>query len=64
MCLITLSIQKKQEFEQRQRDGEVNTHQLSVEPRVVKNSKDTEEKKNKQQQKTKVIFICLSRFLS
>ncbi|PVD34436.1 hypothetical protein C0Q70_05709 [Pomacea canaliculata] len=47
------NLQKKQEFEQRQRDGEVNAHQLSVEPRVVKNSKDTEEKKNKQQQKTK-----------
>lgn len=49
-------MQKKQEFEQRQRDGEVNTQHLEVVPRTTKSSKDGKEVEEKQakQQKSKV----------
>ena len=54
-------MQKKQEFEQRQRDGEVNTQNLEVVPRAAKSSKDGKEVEEKltKQQKSKVSIIIM-----
>ena len=54
-------MQKKQEFEQRQRDGEVNTQNLEVVPRAAKSSKDGKEVEEKltKQQKSKVSIIII-----
>ncbi|KAK7467865.1 hypothetical protein BaRGS_00036902 [Batillaria attramentaria] len=46
------NLQKKQEFEQRQKDGEVNAQMLELVPKLpksVKDSKDAEDRQSKQQ---------------
>ena len=55
---VTICFQKKQEYEQRQRDGDVNTQILDLISKTSKTNKDTEEKCSKPSKSKVNLNVC------